>query len=183
MVDQMGVFALQRALTQAAELLDTVTADDLTRPTPCPEWDLRKLANHMIAQPRVFVTMLQGSPPGWDGREDYAVNLGEELRTRGNALINLWREVGPDDMVMVDPDWQSAEIAVHTWDLCAALDRPTDGLDEAVAQRAVVAMDRILGPERKGRAFVNALSAPEGAGAYEHLAAYAGRPVPFVVSS
>lgn len=178
----MGVLALQRALTQAAELLDTVTADDLTRPTPCPEWDLRKLANHMIAQPRVFVTMLQGSPPGWDGREDYAVNLGEELRTRGNALINLWREVGADDMVMVDPDWQSAEIAVHTWDLCAALGRPTDGLDEAVAQRAVVAMDRILGPERKGRAFANALSAPEGSGAYEHLAAYAGRPVPFVPS-
>ena len=177
MPDQMGVLALQRALTQAADLLDEVTVADLGRPTPCPDWDVRALANHLIAQPRVFVTMLQGSPPGWNGREDYTEHLGEELRTRGNALINLWREVRDD--VMVDPDWQAAEIAVHTWDLAAALGRPTDGLDEAVAQRAVVTMDRILGPVRKGRAFADARQAPPGSGAYEHLAAYAGRPVPW----
>jgi uncharacterized protein (TIGR03086 family) len=163
MVDQMGVLALQRALTQAADLLDTVTPDDLGRPTPCPEWDVRALANHLIAQPRVFVTMLQGSPPGWNGREDYAEHLGDELRTRGNALINLWREIGDTDApLMVDPDWQAAEVAVHTWDLAAALGRATDGLDEAVAQRAVVTMDRVLGPVRKGRAFADARQAPAG---------------------
>lgn len=172
----MGVLALQRALTQAAELLDSVTADALELPTPCPEWTVRQLANHVIAQPRVFVTMLQGAPPGWAAREDYAANLGEELRTRGNALVNLWREVG--DAAMLDPDWQAAEIAVHTWDLAVALGRSTDGLDEAVAQRALVTMDRVLGPVRKGRAFADALRAPEGSNAYEHLAAYSGRQVP-----
>lgn len=174
-VDPMGVLALQRALTQAADLLDTVTAADLVRPTPCAEWDVRALANHLIAQPRIFVTMLQGSPPGWNGREDYGANLGEELRTRGNALVNLWRELG--EAAMVDPDWQAVEIAVHTWDLATALGRPTDGLDEPVAQRALVTMDRLLGPVRKGRAFADARSAPAGANAYDHLAAYAGREV------
>lgn len=176
-VDQMGVLALQRALTQAADLLDQVGSDDLGRPTPCTDWDVQDLANHLIAQPRIFVTMLQGAPPGWNGREDYTTRLGEELRTRGNALINLWREVGED--VMVDPDWQAAEIAVHTWDLATALGRPTGELDEALAQRAVVAMDRILGPIRKGRAFKDARQAPPGSNAYEHLAAYAGREVPW----
>jgi uncharacterized protein (TIGR03086 family) len=180
-VDQMGVLALQRALTQAADLLDAVTAADLGRPTPCADWDVQDLANHLIAQPRVFVTMLQGTPPGWNGREDYVERLGEELRTRGNALLNLWREVGQSQAaVMVDPDWQAAEIAVHTWDLAAALGRSTDGLDEAVAQRAVVTMDRVLGPVRKGRAFADARQAPPGSNAYEHLAAYAGRTVPWV---
>jgi uncharacterized protein (TIGR03083 family) len=176
-LDPMGVLALQRALTQAADLLDTVTADDLDGATPCPDWTVRQLANHLIAQPRVFVTMLQGSPPGWNGREDYAQHLGEELRTRGNALVNLWREVGED--TMVDPDWQAAEVAVHTWDLAVALGRPTDGLDVPVAERALVTMDRVLGPVRKGRAFADAGRAPEGANAYEHLAAYAGRTVPW----
>jgi uncharacterized protein (TIGR03083 family) len=176
-VDQMGVLALQRALTQAADLLDQVTAEDLTRPTPCADWDVRDLANHMIAVPRIFVTQLQGSPPGWNGREDYAVDLGQELRTRGNTLINLWREVGDD--AILDPDWQAAEIAVHTWDLAVALGRSTDELDEPLAQRAVVTMDRVLGPIRKGRAFADARSAPAGSNAYEHLAAYAGRVVPW----
>jgi uncharacterized protein (TIGR03086 family) len=174
-VDQVGILALQRALTQAAELLDAVTPEDLGRPTPCPEWDVRRLANHLIAQPRVFVTMLQGAPPGWNGHEDYAAALGDELRTRGNTLINLWRETA--EAPMVDPDWQAAEIAVHTWDLARALDRTTDGLDQSVAQRALVAMDRILGPVRKGRAFADARSAPAGSDAYTHLAAYAGREV------
>jgi uncharacterized protein (TIGR03083 family) len=176
-IDPMGVLALQRALTQSADLLDEVTTADLGLPTPCADWDVRDLANHLIAQPRIFVTMLQGAPPGWNGREDYAEHLGEELRTRGNALVNLWREVGED--VMLDPDWQAAEIAVHTWDLATALGRPTDELDEPLAQRALVTMDRVLGPIRKGRAFADARSAPEGSNAYEHLAAYAGRTVPW----
>jgi uncharacterized protein (TIGR03083 family) len=174
-VDQVGVLALQRALTQAADLLDTVTPADLGRPTPCTEWDLRRLANHLIAQPRVFVTMLQGAPPGWNGHEDYDTALGDELRSRGNTLINLWRETTGE--TMLDPDWQAVEIAVHTWDLARALGRTTDGLDQSVAQRALVAMDRILGPTRKGRAFADARSAPAGSDAYTHLAAYAGREV------
>lgn len=177
----MGVLALQRALTQAAELLDTVTQADLSRPTPCPEWDVRKLANHLIAQPRIFVTMLQGSPPGWNGREDYTEHLAEELRTRGNVLVNLWRQV--DDSALIypglDPDWHAAEIATHTWDLAVALGQSTEGLDQSVAQRAVVTMDRVLGPVRKGRAFSDAKAAPDGSDAYAHLAAYAGRIVPF----
>ncbi|GAA1971958.1 TIGR03086 family metal-binding protein [Nocardioides panacihumi] len=176
-VDQMGVLALQRALTQAAALLDEVRPEDLELPTPCADWDVRDLANHLIAQPRIFVTMLQGAPPGWNGREDYSARLGEELTTRGNALINLWREVG--DAAMLDPDWQAAEIAVHTWDLATALGRSTDDLDEALAERSVVTMDRILGPIRKGRAFKDARQAPPGSNAYEHLAAYAGREVPW----
>jgi len=174
-VDQVGILALQRALTQAADLLDGVTEADLERPTPCTEWDVRRLANHVIAAPRVFVTMLQGAPPGWNGREDYTVHLGQELRTRGNALINLWRETSAE--TMADPDWHAAEIAVHTWDLAHALGRSTAELDQSVAQRALVAMDRILGPVRKGRAFADARSAPEGSDAYTHLAAYAGREV------
>jgi uncharacterized protein (TIGR03086 family) len=175
---QMGILALIRSLEQAASLLDDVTAADLDLPTPCTEWTVRRLANHLIAQPRIYVTMLQGAPPGWNGREDYDQHLGEELRTRGNTLINLWREVSATDALMVgDPDWQSAEIAIHTWDLARALGRSTEGLDESVAQRALVTLDRTLGPARKGRAWQDAKSAPEGSDAYTHLAAYAGRDV------
>lgn len=177
-VDQVGILALQRALTQAGDLLDGIGTDDLDKPTPCTEWDVRQLANHLIAAPRIFVTMLQGAPPGWNGREDYATHLGDELRTRGNTLINLWREVAAaGEETMADPDWQAAEIATHTWDLARALGRSTESLDQSVAQRALVAMDRILGPTRKGRAWTDARSAPDGSDAYTHLAAYAGREV------
>ncbi|WGL51551.1 maleylpyruvate isomerase family mycothiol-dependent enzyme [Nocardioides sp. BP30] len=177
-VDQVGILALQRALTQAAGLLDGIGGADLDKPTPCTEWDVRRLANHLIAAPRIFVTMLQGAPPGWNGREDYTADLGDELRTRGNTLINLWREVAAaGEETMADPDWQAAEIATHTWDLATSLGITTDDLDQSVAQRALVTMDRVLGPVRKGRAWADARSAPAGSDAYTHLAAYAGRVV------
>lgn len=175
-VDKLAVLALIRSCTQASEVLDGIGPDDLARPTPCAEWDVAALANHLLAAPRIFITMLQGRPPGW-GREVLTEDFGEEFRRRGNVLINLWREttVAP----MVDPDWHSAEIAVHTWDLATALGIPTDGFDQQVAERAVVAMDRILGPQRTGRAFADARQAPARASAYDHLAAYAGRVVPW----
>lgn len=172
---QQGVLALTRALTQAAELLDTVTAGDLGRPTPCEDWNVLALANHLLATTRVFVTMMQGVPPGWH-REELVEGFGAEMRTRGNVLINLWREL-PADEAAQDADWQAVEIAVHTWDLATALGRSTADFDQPLAQRALVTMDRVLGPERKGRAFRNALAAPEGSDAYAHLAAYAGRTV------
>lgn len=176
-VDQVAVLALIRSFTQAGELLDRITPADLNRPTPCPEWDVVTLANHLLAAPRIFVTMLQGHPPGW-GREVLLADFGDELRKRGNVVVNLWRETHEVDAV--DPDWHSAEIAVHTWDLAVALGLPTDDLDQQVAERAVVAMDRILGPVRSGRAFADAGAAPAGSSAYDHLAAYAGRTVPWV---
>lgn len=175
MADAQGLLALQRSLEQAANLLAEVGADDLDRPTPCAGWDVRTLANHMLGSVRTFVTMLQGSPPGWHAPEDFSTGFGEELRVRGNVLVNLWRELG--DQAMGNPDIQAAEFAVHAWDLAVALGRDTAALDEPLAQRALVTLDANLGVERRGNAFGPARTAPAGSDASTHLAAYAGRTV------
>lgn len=175
MVDEQGLLALQRSLEQAAVVLGTVAPDDLARPTPCEAWDVRALSNHMLASVRTFVTMLQGSPPGWHVPEDYDAGFEAEMRTRGNVLVNLWREIG--DGAMGNPDIQAAEFAIHAWDLTVALGADSAALDEPLAQRALVTLDANLGTERRGNAFGPARSAPAGSDASTHLAAYAGRNV------
>lgn len=175
MVDEQGLLALQRSLEQAAVVLGSIGPEDLGRPTPCEGWDVRTLANHMLGSVRTFVTMLQGSPPGWHAPEDLDSGFEDEMRVRGNVLVNLWRELG--DGAMGNADIQAAEFAIHAWDLTVALGRDTATLDEPLAQRALVTLDANLGTERRGNAFGPARSAPAGSDASTHLAAYAGRNV------
>src|SRR3954449_4211350 len=75
-VDQMGVLALQRALTQAGEVLDQVAADDLAKPTPCSEWDVRALANHMTGVCLMFGRAAQGE--AIEGRPTFTDLIGDD---------------------------------------------------------------------------------------------------------
>lgn len=67
------------------------------------------------------------------------------------------------------------EIVAHTWDLSEAIGRPL-ALDPEPAEFALAAARQALpeGP-REGRPFDAPVPAPEGAGAYERLAAWLGR--------
>jgi hypothetical protein len=75
------------------------------------------------------------------------------------------------------PDWQSAEIAVHTYDLAVALGRPTSELAPEVAERGLALMRANLTPENRGSAFEPEQPAPDGADVYQRIAAFAGRTV------
>jgi uncharacterized protein (TIGR03086 family) len=71
-------------------------------------------------------------------------------------------------------DWQTAEFAVHAWDLARATGQSTD-LDPEVAQRGLDFMSAALKPDNRGAAFGAAVSVPEDAPVYERLVAFAGR--------
>ena len=55
-MDPIGV--LSRALDQTGDLLDHVDADVLERPTPCTEWDVSALADHVINDSQQFLLMV-----------------------------------------------------------------------------------------------------------------------------
>ena len=74
-------------------------------------------------------------------------------------------------------DWQIAEVAVHTWDLATATGQPVDRLDPEVAERGLAFMSAVLKPEMRGEVFAPERQAPDGASAYERIAAFAGRDV------
>lgn len=71
-------------------------------------------------------------------------------------------------------DWQTAEFAVHGWDLARATGQSTD-LDPEVAQRGLDFMSAALTPDRRGAAFGPAVKLPEAAPVYDRLVAFAGR--------
>jgi uncharacterized protein (TIGR03086 family) len=169
-----AVVVLSRALDQAGDALATVHPDDLDKPTPCEGWTVRQLADHLAAAPEHFLQQGRGEDVDWSastGLDDPA-QLTSHFRTHADDLLHHWHG-RPDDQV-AQADWQSAELGVHTWDLVQALGRPVP-LDDEVAERGLAFMQQNLPAERRGGAFGPEVEAPADAGAYERLAAFAGR--------
>lgn len=166
---------LARGLDQAEALLGTVDEADLDAPTPCHDWTTAELVDHLVAAPHNFARMVRGEEIDWSAPTPH---VGDDRATvfRGAAdeLMAAWDEA-PD--APTGADWQSAEIAVHTYDLATALGRPTADLDAEVAERGLAFMQANLTADNRGEAFRPEQQARDGADAYQRIAAFAGRTV------
>jgi uncharacterized protein (TIGR03086 family) len=170
------VRVLARALDQAGDVLDHVHPDQLSLPTPCDGWDVGALVDHLVAAPRRFLMLMRGEQVDWSTPPEHlAEGWGPAFRVAGDDLIHAWHEgVGAG---AANADWQSAELAVHTWDLATAAGYPLAALDEEVAARGLAFMRANLSAENRGPAFGPEQEIPADAGGYEQIAAYAGRRV------
>jgi uncharacterized protein (TIGR03086 family) len=168
---------LRRALDQLATLLGDVGPDAAGDPTPCSEWTVRDLVDHIVATPTRFARMLRGEPIDWTAPTPPAGGdpVGA-FRAHADDLLGTWRDhTGPVESAGLD--WQCAELAVHTWDLATAVDAPTSDLDPEVAERGLAFMRGSLTAENRGPVFGPEQSAPDGTDAYGRIAAFAGRSV------
>ncbi|MGI8521843.1 MAG: maleylpyruvate isomerase N-terminal domain-containing protein [Nocardioides sp.] len=173
--DEIAV--LSRGLDQAHGLLSETTDQHLVAQTPCEEWKGADLVDHLVASPGRFAQMVRGEEVDWTAEtphvEDDPAGV---FRSRADELMQAWEDAG-DAEVPMGPDWQTAEIAVHTFDLARTLGRPTTDLDREVAERGLALMQANLTDDQRGDAFAAEKQAPEGADGYQRIAAYAGREV------
>jgi uncharacterized protein (TIGR03086 family) len=174
MSDEVRVLA--RAIDQAGDVLDHVHADHLDRATPCAEWDVATLVDHLIAAPGRFLTMMRGEEPAWSAPTAHvAEGWGPAFRIAGDDLIHAWHEHTGE--APVPADMQTAEIAIHTWDLATAVGYPTDRLEPEAAERGLAFLRANLTADNRGPVFEAEQTAGPDTGPYERLAAFAGRSV------
>ena len=178
--DETGILA--RALDQTGGLLDRVDPEIASRPTPCEQWDVAALADHVIQDGANFVTMLRGGDPDWGAPSPRVGDgWGPAFKVGAGDVLQAWGQ-GPggdawEGGAVVPVGLLVAEYAVHSWDLARALDVPSSELDPEVAEVGLGFMKATLKPEMRTGAFGAEVATPEGAGAYERLAAFAGRRV------
>jgi uncharacterized protein (TIGR03086 family) len=166
---------LTRGLDQATRLLETVGDDDLAAATPCQDWSTADLVDHLVAAPATFARMLRGDDVDWSAPTPHVgADRAQAFRDAADSLLSAWSDLGDAD-APTGPDWQSAEIAVHSYDLATALGRSTADLDAEVAQRGLAFMQANLKPEMRSTAFGPEQPAPDDADPYQRLAAFAGR--------
>ncbi|MGA5899599.1 TIGR03086 family metal-binding protein [Streptomyces venetus] len=185
--DPRPLFA--RAAEQAAALIGTVRAEQLGRPTPCSEFDVRTLLSHLTGGARRIAVVAEGgdavAAPSFaeDVSDDGWAVAYDEARIRA---VKAWAGDDRLDAVVRLPFGEMPgraalsayvmETVTHTWDLSEALGRPL-ALDPELAESALTVGHRMLPDEQRDERtpFGSARPAPEGAGAYDRLAAWLGR--------
>lgn len=167
------VTVLGRALDQARAALTTLNPDDLDKPTPCEGWTVRDLLAHLLASPGQFLRMERGEDLDWSATTEVGDGgWAEQFRADAEQLMEHWRSQPAEETAMAD--MQSAEIAVHTWDLLRATGHSMP-LDPEVAVRGLAFMQRGLTDENRGDAFRAPLDVGANASPYDRLVAFTGR--------
>ncbi|WP_406731003.1 TIGR03086 family metal-binding protein [Streptomyces sp. NBC_01794] len=181
----------ERAADQFASVLKTVTPERLDGPTPCTEFDVRALLSHVVGGVHRIALIGEGGdglsvPARVDGvADDGWVTAYEEAHRRFTAAwaddTKLTREVTvPWGTVpgAAAVGGYVMETLTHTWDLSWSLGHPLP-LDPALAEVILPIAHEVLPPESRaeGAPFGPVREAPEGADAYDRLAAWLGRSV------
>ena len=137
----------RRALAATGAHVGAVGSDDLTRPTPCAEWDVRALLNHVLGNNHLYASAVEGARstgrrarPGPRRRRParglHRVGRGGDRRLRRADLaaeVDLpFGRLPAAQAVAV----HFVDVLAHGWDLAVALGRDSR-LDPELASAAL----------------------------------------------
>ena len=165
-----------------------VRPDQLTAPTPCPEFDVRTLLGHLVTTARRARAVGDGRPPldvpvvttgvaDADWASTYAMDAKHALAAWSDERLTAQVEVPWGTVPGRAAVWAYVnETLVHGWDLAVATGQPAEA-DPAVAQAALVAAQRAIPAEPRGGPVPFAAPVPPApnAGPTERLANWSGR--------
>ena len=174
-MDPISIY--ERAATRAAEMACGVRPEQMSLPTPCSEWDVAGLLDHMAGgSAYLFGALGVESPNGaeWPAEEAVAACLAE-LRAPGALDRRCTSPAGFEWSVAEAVAGTAMDQLIHTWDLGVALGENGDmapDLAEAIAAMFLPAM-----PEMGRQAgFVGpAVVVAESASAQDRLLGAMGR--------
>jgi len=187
---------LARALDATGELIAAIGPDQWSNPTPCPEWNVRGLVNHIVFGSRMFAAILGGgaapsreSLPGLRAIDQLGADPVAAYRRTGADLVAAFADPTVPERVFNTPTVGSVpgavmlhlrvtETLVHGWDLAMATGQPAR-LPDDIAEAELAFSRSRLAPDvpRTGNPFGPAQPIAEAAPAIDRLAAYLGRPV------
>jgi uncharacterized protein (TIGR03086 family) len=152
-------------------------ADRLDAATPCDDWDVRALLNHVIETQRYFVGAARGqdvSPPGRTPPSlvgDDPVGAFERARAETIGTFS-----DPDVVEKTGPSLGIAfsDLLLHTWDLAKATGQDATMPDGLAEQAYTMIHGRFTDEQRKG-VFKPELPVADDAPAQDRLLAYTGR--------
>jgi uncharacterized protein (TIGR03086 family) len=178
---------LGSASDAVARLIGNIRADQWSAPTPCTDWKVRQLVNHLIGMNRVFAALLADQPPPprppADHVEDDPLSA---YRNSAAALQAAFERPGVLERTYHGPLGTATgaerlqirlyDLLAHGWDLAQATGQPAD-LPEALAEQSLAfARTQLADQARPGR-FGPAQIVAEQSPAIERLVAFLGRPV------
>jgi uncharacterized protein (TIGR03086 family) len=179
---------LSEALEGTGELVAAVSGEQWGIPTPCTEWNVRDLVNHLVRGNRMFAVIVNGETapdprPGDVLGDDPVAAYG----SAAELVVAAFGRPGALDRVVTVPfgtvpgivalHLRMTEALVHGWDLARATGQQTGFPDDIVEQELAFTAGKLadIPPDRSP--FGPPRPVADDAPAIDRLAACLGRPV------
>jgi uncharacterized protein (TIGR03086 family) len=183
--DPMG--SLDRVCTAVGDLVTGVGPGQWRDPTPCTEWDVSQLVDHLIAGNQRFAALLSDHPEAEPAEPEPGDDRATAYRSSAAALRAAFSAPGALDLTYQSPvgpvpglalvQLRIAEQLLHGWDLARATGQHSN-LPEDLAGPALARARAQLGDTpRDGMPFDAPQPEPADAPAIDRLAAFLGRRV------
>jgi uncharacterized protein (TIGR03086 family) len=173
--------ALDQTFDHAQGVIAGVRVDQYDDKTPCAEWSVRDLLDHMIGTVAGLGSAAAGSAPApFELGDDPAA----QFRAVADAAMQAWRRPGVlDEIIDAGPGPMPGRVlaginlldtATHTWDLATATGQPA-ALPDDVAAAAMEASRATISPEIRPGRFGPEVNLPSGGSPTDALVAFLGR--------
>jgi uncharacterized protein (TIGR03086 family) len=157
-----------------------IATDDLTKQTPCREFDVAGLTDHLLHS----ITLLGGAAGAELAERNRDDSVERQITEAARSALDAWHRRGLDGTVPFGDTEAPAqfmaailslEFLVHAWDYASAVDHPIDAPDSLTEYVAALAR-RIITPEGRIRAgFDDPVDVAAHASKLDRLAAFTGR--------
>lgn len=178
---------LDAVIDTMAAMLEGIPREEFSRPTPCPEFTVADLFDHLVGWVHVF----EAAAHETDARRDPNAYLVDErhadvFRQAGHRAVTGLREKGVDRQVVMTSspipasmvvDMMTMEYPGHGWDLAVATGRPYPFDPDTVAA-AHRAAERMIQPAYRGEGegkFRPIVPTGPDAGEVDRFVAFLGR--------
>jgi uncharacterized protein (TIGR03086 family) len=170
----------EKSFAVLQHVLHGIGADDLDKQTPCREFDVAALTDHLLNSITTIGAMA-GAEFGERNRDDM---IEQQVVVAGRLALDAWKRRGLDGTVefggsqapaTVMVGILSLEFLVHAWDYAAAVGREVSA-PESLCDYVLGLAKKIITPEgRVNVGFDDPVEVPGDADALDRLLAYTGR--------
>lgn len=170
----------EAALGVLVQVLHHISSDELTNPTPCSEFDVAQLTEHLLNS----IHVLGGAAGAVFAEGDTAEPPERQVVAAARPALDAWHGRGLQGTVAIGPNELPATMAVgilaleflvHAWDYATATGR-TVQVAEPLAEYVLSLAHAIITPAGRVRAgFDDPVDAPDSASSLHRLIAFTGR--------
>jgi len=162
------------------QVLHTIAGDDMSRQTPCTEFDVTQLTGHLLKSITAVGGLVGAEFPG----PEQSDSVERQVISVARPALDAWHRHGLEGNVPFGKGEMPAEGAcailsleflVHAWDYARAVGRDVEA-PKPLAEYVLGLAHKVIRPELRGTAgFDDPVDVPDDAGALDQLIAFTGR--------
>jgi uncharacterized protein (TIGR03086 family) len=169
------------ALTWVSDLMSAVPESSFSKPTPCPDFDVRGLSGHLLGTakrsigtaerrstreiPHVIIDVPDAMLAQSFGEVAEQIRAGWAGLEPGSLVLAPWGQCSALDAVR----GFTIETLVHGWDLAVATCQPTEA-PAGLADAVLIYVDHVIPEATRARMYAPSQSSADKAGPTERLA-------------